>query len=230
MSSKSPRPLAPATLAVQGPIEPQSRAPAIVQPLAQSVSLLQDVGSAEGLRFPRYGNVPMAESVQRRIATLEGAEAACLLSSGMGATSCALLALLRPGDHLLCSTWVYGGTRQLLAQEFGAFGIQVSLVDPMETRVWRKRMRKETRAIFLESPVNPTCRVLDLRPVSYIAQELAVPSERRIRIDGEIKALKLDVRVYTYKGSPLLTAARVYQGQTTNFRTPGGGFAPVFVT
>lgn len=64
----------------------------------------------------------------------------------------------------------------------------------------------------------------------YIAQELAAPSERRIRIDGEIKALKLDVRLYTYKGSPLLTAARVYQGQTTNFRTPGGGFAPVFVT
>jgi len=64
----------------------------------------------------------------------------------------------------------------------------------------------------------------------YIAQELALPSERRIRIDGEIRALKLDVRLYTYMGSPLLTAARVYQGQTTNFRTPGGGFAPVFVT
>lgn len=70
----------------------------------------------------------------------------------------------------------------------------------------------------------------EVRQGGYIAQELAVPSERRIRIDGEIKALKLDVRLYTYKGSPLLTAARVYQGQTTNFRTPGGGFAPVFVT
>lgn len=69
-----------------------------------------------------------------------------------------------------------------------------------------------------------------VRQGGYIAQELAVPSERRIRIDGEIKALKLDVRLYTYGGSPLLTAARVYQGQTTNFRTPGGGFAPVFVT
>ncbi|OYW27516.1 MAG: hypothetical protein B7Z44_12020 [Caulobacter sp. 12-67-6] len=64
----------------------------------------------------------------------------------------------------------------------------------------------------------------------YIAQELATPSQRRIRIDGEIKALKLDVRLYTFKGSPLLTASRVYQGQTTNFRTAGGGFAPVFVT
>jgi cystathionine beta-lyase/cystathionine gamma-synthase len=174
MTPKSPRPLAPATLAVQGPSEAHARSSAVVQPLVQSVNFLQDVGSADGLRYPRYGNVPNAETVQRRIATLEGAEAACVLSSGMGATACALLALLRPGDHLLASTWIYGGTRQLLAQEFGAFGIHVSLVDPLETRVWRRRMRKETRAIFLESPVNPTCRVLDLRPVSYIAQELGI--------------------------------------------------------
>jgi hypothetical protein len=69
----------------------------------------------------------------------------------------------------------------------------------------------------------------DVRQGGYIAQDLAAPSERRIRIDGEIKSLKLDVRLYTYNGAPLLTAARVYQGQTTNFRTPGGGFAPVFV-
>lgn len=70
----------------------------------------------------------------------------------------------------------------------------------------------------------------DVRRGGYIAQELAAPTERRIKIDGEIKALKLDVRLYTYQGAPLLAAARVYQGQTTNFRTPGGGFAPVFVT
>ena len=63
----------------------------------------------------------------------------------------------------------------------------------------------------------------------YIAQDLAVPTERRIKVDGEVRALKLDVRLYTYNGAALLCAARVYQGQTTNFRTPGGGFAPVFV-
>jgi len=70
----------------------------------------------------------------------------------------------------------------------------------------------------------------EVRQGGYIAQELAAPTERRLKIDGEIKSLKLDVRLYTYRGAPLLTAARVYQGQTTNFRTPGGGFAPVFVT
>ena len=69
----------------------------------------------------------------------------------------------------------------------------------------------------------------DVRQGGYIAQALAAPSERRIKIDDQVKSLKLDVRLYTYEGSALLTAARVYQGQTTNFRTPGGGFAPVFV-
>lgn len=62
----------------------------------------------------------------------------------------------------------------------------------------------------------------------YIAQEIAPPSERRIRVDGQEQSLKLDMRLYTYRGEPLLSAARIYQGQTTNFRTPGGGFAPVY--
>lgn len=62
----------------------------------------------------------------------------------------------------------------------------------------------------------------------YVAQEFAPPSERMIEIDGTRKARKADIRLYTYDGNILLTAARLYQGQTTNFRTPGGGFAPVF--
>ena len=78
-------------------------------------------------------------------------ESAVLLASGMGATACALLALLRPGDHLLASAWIYGGTQQLFVEEFATFGIDVSLLDPTETRVWRRKMRKETRAIFLET-------------------------------------------------------------------------------
>lgn len=64
----------------------------------------------------------------------------------------------------------------------------------------------------------------------YIAQDLAPPSERIIKIDGAAQSRKIDIRLYTYCGEPLLAAARLYQGQTTNFRTPGGGFAPLFVT
>ena len=142
----------------------------VVTPLIQSASYVQEVGTADGLRYPRYGNAPNAELVQRRLAALEKAEAGIVLSSGMAATACALLALLRPGDHLVACKWIYGGTMQLLTQEFTSLGIQVTLADPLETRAWRKRLRKETRAIFLESPVNPTCRVLDLGPISHIAQ------------------------------------------------------------
>jgi hypothetical protein len=63
----------------------------------------------------------------------------------------------------------------------------------------------------------------------YIAQDFAPPSERTIQIEGAAQSRKLDVRLYTYDGNLLLAAARLYQGQTTNFRTPGGGFAPVFI-
>lgn len=63
----------------------------------------------------------------------------------------------------------------------------------------------------------------------YIAQEIALPGERTISIDDDRRTLKMDVRLYTYDGRVLLAAARLYQGQTTNFRTPGGGFAPVFL-
>ena len=136
----------------------------VVQPIFQSVIFGQETGTADGLVYPRYGNNPNAESVQRRLAILEGAEAAIVLGSGMGATACAMLALLRPGDHLVASSWVYGGTRTLLQSELALMGIDVTFVDPMETRGWRKALRKKTRAIFLETPVNPTCRVLDLRP------------------------------------------------------------------
>ena len=62
----------------------------------------------------------------------------------------------------------------------------------------------------------------------YVAQEFAAPSERMIKLDGTPQARKTDVRLYTYDGQVLLMAARLYQGQTTNFLTPGGGFAPVF--
>ena len=162
------------TVAVQGGVEPPEAGAPVVQPVVQAVSYVQDPAGDGAVRYPRYGNTPNAQVVQRRIAMLEGAEAGVLLASGMGATACALLALLRPGDHLVASSLLYGGTHRLLSQEFVGLGIAVTLVDPFETRAWRRRLRRETRAIFLESPVNPTCRVVDLRPVSYLTHELGL--------------------------------------------------------
>ena len=78
----------------------------------------------------------------------------------------------------------------------------------------------------------PPCRRgawADILGGSYIAQSISPPSLRTIRLDGVEADCKMDVRLFTYEGRLLLMAARLYQGQTTNFRTVGGGFAPVFV-
>ena len=170
-SPRRPRPLALSTLAIHAGEEAHETDTPVVTPLFQSASYVNEVGGGGSMRYPRYGNAPNAEIVQRRLAALERAEAGLVLASGMGATACALLALLRPGDHLLASRGIYGGTQELLTREFASFGIDVTLVNPHESRAWRRGMRKETRAIFLESPVNPSCRVVDLRPLSYLAHE-----------------------------------------------------------
>ncbi|MEO6208577.1 MAG: PLP-dependent aspartate aminotransferase family protein [Gemmatimonadaceae bacterium] len=170
-SSKSP---SLATLAVHGGRDAHATGDPVSFPLYQGVNFVQQEGTAAGMRYPRYGNNPNAELVQNRLAQLEGAEAGLVLASGQGATACALLALLRAGDHLLCSSWIYGGTQELVTKELPGMGIQCTLVDPMETRGWRKRLRKNTRAIFVESPVNPTCRVLDLKPIRALAKEVGL--------------------------------------------------------
>lgn len=150
---------------------PAGAPPAVVSPLVQSVNFEQPYGTGEGLQYTRYGNTPNALVVQERLALLEGADAALVLASGMGATTCAMLALLRPGDHLVSSAWIYGGTHALFSRELPALGIEVTFVDPDHSRGWRYALRPNTRALFVESPVNPTTRVLDLRPLGRLTRE-----------------------------------------------------------
>ncbi len=169
--SKKKDPLALSTLALHGAADPRHAGDPVVPPIVQSVNYVQEIGSADGLRYTRYANTPNVERLQKRLAMLEGAEGALLLGSGMAATACAMLTLLRPGDHLLSSSLIYGGTHRLFTEEFVGLGIDVTLVNPFEPREWRKKMRKTTRAIFLESPVNPTTRVVDFRPVSALTHE-----------------------------------------------------------
>jgi cystathionine beta-lyase/cystathionine gamma-synthase len=172
--SVPPRSIGLSTTALHGGAPHAPPGSPVVQPIFQSVNFLQEFGTDEGLRYTRYANTPNLETVQRRLALLEGSEAGLVLSSGMGATACAMLALLRPGDHLLTSSWIYGGTRRLFFEEFTSLGIEVTAVDPLESRSWRRGLRKGTRAIFIESPVNPTCRVLDVHTPAQLAKELGI--------------------------------------------------------
>ncbi len=173
MSDKPLRPMHFATRAVHAGRVSDGLA-SIAPPLVQGVNFEQPRGVASVPRYTRYANTPTIVLAQQRLAALEGTEAAVCLSSGMGATSCAMLALLRPGDHLLSSAWIYGGTHRLFTEELPKLGIEVTFVDPLDTRGWRQQLRPTTRGIFIETPVNPTCRVVDLRPLSQLTRELGI--------------------------------------------------------
>lgn len=167
-------PMTRATVVVQGARAHGEPGEPVATPLVQSVNFFTAPGSTHELLYTRHANSPNAVALQNRLALLEGSEASLVLASGMGATACTMMALLRPGDHLLASSWLYGGSRMLFEQELAAQGIEVTFVDPTETRGWRRSIRHNTRVLFLESPVNPTTRVLDLRPVSALARELGL--------------------------------------------------------
>jgi cystathionine beta-lyase/cystathionine gamma-synthase len=159
------------TIAVHGlPRRPPDWSP-VAPPIYQSSTFTNPVGSDEDVRYTRYGNNPNQLDIARKYALLEGAEDAVFLASGMGATALAHLAVLRPGDHLLASAWIYGGTRALLDDELGRFGIEVTYVDPTQARLWRTSLRKNTRALFIETPINPTIRIADLDPVAALVDE-----------------------------------------------------------
>jgi len=143
----------------------------VVKPVMQSTTFINPVGSTAEVLYTRYGNNPTQVELARKYALLEGAEDALFLSSGMGATALAHLAVLRPGDHLLSSEWIYGGTRRLFDEELGRFGIEVTYVNPVQHRLWRKSVRKATRAIFVETPTNPLLRVVDLTPIAQVSRE-----------------------------------------------------------
>ena len=138
--------------------------------LHQSSTFTNPVGSEDEVLYSRYGNNPNQLELSRKYALLEGTDEAIFVASGMGATALAHLAVLRPGDHLISSTWIYGGTQKLFDEELARFGIEVTYVNPEQPRLWRKSVRKSTRAIFVETPTNPLMRVVDLTPIAHVAE------------------------------------------------------------
>jgi cystathionine beta-lyase/cystathionine gamma-synthase len=206
-SPRKPRPPGQSTVAVHGGAEHRNAGSPVSAPLLQSVNYVQEFGPEGGanIMYTRYGNTPNEEVVQKRIAMLEGAEAALVLSSGMGATACALLALLRPGDHLLSSSWIYGGTRKLFTEEFVSMGIEVSFANPDERRVWRNTIRQNTRVIFVESPVNPTCRVIDIPQIAILAKQRGVS----LVVDSTL-ASPINTRPLSYGADVVIHSATKY--------------------
>lgn len=126
-------------------------------------------GEQPGNVYSRYTN-PTVRTFEDRIAALEGAEQAVATSSGMAAILSTCLALLKSGDHIVCSRSVFGTTTVLLNKFLGKFGVETSAVPLTDIAAWEAAIRPETKLLFLETPSNPLCEVGDLTALSALAK------------------------------------------------------------
>jgi cystathionine beta-lyase/cystathionine gamma-synthase len=166
----------PATLGIHGGGGARERGEPVAPPIVQSATFFGGgPDDSEELLYTRYGNNPNQLQVAAKMAALEGMEAGLALGSGMAAISLTLLSLVRNGDHLISSRYLYGATRTLMEQELPRRGVQVSFVDPDKPREWRNAVRSGTRLLYLELPANPTLRVADPRPLTALAHEQGLP-------------------------------------------------------
>jgi O-succinylhomoserine sulfhydrylase len=138
-----------------------------VQPSAEAAAR-RFAGEEEGYTYGRYGN-PTVSSFEQRLAALEGTEAAIGTASGMSAILMMCLALLKAGDHIVCSRSMFGSTIRLIGTDLARFGVESTFVSQTDTAAWQAAMRSNTRLLFAETPTNPLTEVCDIQALADIA-------------------------------------------------------------
>jgi cystathionine gamma-synthase len=159
------------TRAVHVGQEPEPLYGAVNVPIYQTSTYAQDaVGKPKRYDYARGGN-PTREALQSVLASLEGGSAALCYASGMAAETTLLLALLRPGDHVILGDDVYGGTYRLLARVLSDWGIAFDTVDTADEAALRAAVREKTRVLWVESPTNPFLKITDIARAAGIAHD-----------------------------------------------------------
>lgn len=171
------------TKCVQGGYQPKSGEPRIL-PIIQSTTFKygtsEEMGKlfdleAEGYFYTRLQN-PTNDMVAQKICELEGGEAAMLTSSGQAANFYAVMNIAEAGDHIICSSAVYGGTYNLYAHTIRKMGVECTFVDPDITKEeLGKAFKENTKAVVGESIANPALVVLDIAKFAEAAHEHGVP-------------------------------------------------------
>ncbi len=170
----------PETESVHGGKHLEKRNAPMAQPIYQT-STFQVTDSEQQLRatgtdmfYTRYGN-PTHTAVESAIAELEGADAALLFASGMCAITTSILSLVKNGNHIVAQRDIYGGVTKFLSTWLPKLGIETTFVDTVDYEQYARAIRPNTRLLYLESPTNPTLRVVDLRkPVALARQHQLV--------------------------------------------------------
>jgi O-succinylhomoserine sulfhydrylase len=190
MSNRDDNPLAGAhldTLAVRAGIERTAEGEHSEPIFATSSYVFDDAaqaaarfsGECPGNVYSRYTN-PTVRTFEQRIAALEGGEQAVGTASGMAAILSTCMALLKAGDHVVCSRDVFGTTVNLFGRYLEKFGVSVTFVPLLDMAKWRAAIRPETTMLFLETPSNPLCEVADLGMMS----ELAAANDALLVVDN----------------------------------------------
>jgi cystathionine gamma-synthase len=166
----------PETAAVHGAAELEKRNGPLATPIYQT-STFQVTDNDEQLRathtdsfYTRYGN-PTNTVAERTIAELERVDAALTFASGMGAITTTIMALLKAGDHIVAQRDIYGGVTKFLSQWLPKMGIETTFVDTTDYAQHEQAVRPNTRLLHVESPTNPTLRIVDLKKVAAIARQ-----------------------------------------------------------
>ncbi|CAN5122413.1 PLP-dependent aspartate aminotransferase family protein [soil metagenome] len=140
----------------------------VATPIFQTSTFFSEPEGRGEVRYTRYGNNPNHSALERKLASLEGAEECAVSASGMAALSCAVLACAAACDHVVAARALYGGTRTLLDRELKRLGIETSYVE-LSLPGWQQALRPNTRVVLAETPTNPLLRVLDLRTIGEAA-------------------------------------------------------------
>jgi cystathionine beta-lyase/cystathionine gamma-synthase len=120
--------------------------------------------------YTRYGN-PTNSVAEKTVAALEGVDAALTFSSGMGAITTTIMALLKGGDHIVAQRDIYGGTHKFLSQWLPKFGVETTFVDTTDYQQHEQAIRPNTKLLYVESPTNPSIRVVDLQRIASLAKQ-----------------------------------------------------------
>lgn len=127
-------------------------------------------GEEAGYIYTRLGNPTVAE-LEEKIAALEGGEAALAAASGMAAISTALVSLLKQGDHVVAGDTLYGCTHGFIHEMLPQYGVEVTMVDTSDLNNIEKAMKQNTKVVYVETPANPTMKMVDLKGASDIAHK-----------------------------------------------------------
>ena len=145
---------------------------AVSVPIFQS-STFEYAGQTDydSLRYIRLNNTPNHIALHKKLAALEGAEAALVTSSGMSAITTALLTYLQSGDHLLAQSTLYGGTADYLKHDLPQYGIEVDFFDAMIPDDWESKVKSNTKVVYVETITNPLMSVPELGAIIELGKK-----------------------------------------------------------